>query len=203
MAGVALCASITTTSMSASVYGINELHFAFPVSSAQPPPFHFTIKPTFGAAGKPGARAGDGGGGPPLAVTCASGTIVVWLPDSKIETKTWVPAASRAKERGCLPLIAITCGVAAGVAGSKTFTALKPETQTNADSLSWPANTTSVGSSPTSKLRETLKRLRSTTLTESDSQFTTQASLLLRAATLTGSSPTGISAISANALPAT
>ena len=147
--------------------------------------------------------AGEGGGGPPLALTCAAGTTVVWFPDSKTETKTCPPEESRANARGCFARIAITCGAVAGEAGSRTFTSLVPETQTKANSLCWPANTTSVGSSPTSIVRTVLKRLRSTTLTESESQFTTQASLLLRAATLTGSSPTGISAISVSAFPVT
>src|ERR1043166_9031189 len=70
-----------------------------------------------------------------------------------------------------------------------------PDTQTNAFSLLTPANRTSVGSSPTSIVRVTLPVERSTTLTESDIQLTTQASRLLRAATLTGSIPTGISAV--------
>src|SRR2546421_4709011 len=70
-----------------------------------------------------------------------------------------------------------------------------PDTQTNAFSLLSPANRTSVGSSPTSIVRVTLPVERSTTLTESDIQLTTQASRLVRAATLTGSSPTGISAV--------
>src|ERR1043166_7765325 len=70
-----------------------------------------------------------------------------------------------------------------------------PETQTNAFSLLSPANRTSVGSSPTSIVRVTLPVERSTTLTESDIQLTTQASRLVRAATLTGSRPTGISAV--------
>src|ERR1041385_2459872 len=68
-----------------------------------------------------------------------------------------------------------------------------PDTQTNAFSLLSPANRTSVGSSPTSIVRVTLPVERSTTLTESDIQLTTQASRLVRAATLTGSRPTGIS----------
>src|SRR5688500_2815422 len=44
-------------------------------------------------------------------------------------------------------------------------------------------------------VRTTAPVVRSTTLTESDSQLTTHASRSLRAATLTGSSPTGISAV--------
>src|ERR1041385_457727 len=70
-----------------------------------------------------------------------------------------------------------------------------PDTQTNAFSLLTPANRTSVGSSPTSIVRVTLPVERATTLTESDIQLTTQASRLVRAATLTGSRPTGISAV--------
>src|SRR3989440_5800977 len=71
-----------------------------------------------------------------------------------------------------------------------------PDTQTNAFSLLSPAKRTSVGSSPTSMVRVTLPVERSTTLTESESQLTTHASRLFRAATLTGSMPTGISAVS-------
>src|SRR5207253_3120757 len=56
-----------------------------------------------------------------------------------------------------------------------------PDRQTNAFSLLSPANRTSVGSSPTSIVRVTLPVERSTTLTESESQLTTQASRLLRA----------------------
>src|SRR5262249_24446511 len=87
----------------------------------------------------------------------------------------------------------MTCGLASGALGSYTLTWERPETQTKADWLWAPAKTISVGSSPTSIVRVTLPAPRSTMLTESDSQFVTQASLLLRAATLTGSSPVGIS----------
>src|SRR5882724_3715023 len=182
---------------------MSDAHFGLPVSSAQPLPFHCTIRPTAGAAGRPGAIAGDGGGGPPAPETCAAGTIVVWFPDSKTETKTWAPEGSRASARGCFARIAIACGPVEGEAGSKALTSLGPDTQTKANSFCWPANATSVGSSPTSNVRVVLKPPRSTTLTDSDSQFTTQASLLLRAATLTGSSPTGISAISVSEFPVT
>ena len=55
-----------------------------------------------------------------------------------------------------------------------------------------PANTISRGSSPTIKVRETWGvPLTETTLTLSERWFTTQTSLLFRAATATGSMPTG------------
>ena len=57
-----------------------------PVSSAQALPFHFTIKPTFGAAGRFEDIAGEGGGGPPLAVTCAAG--ILWGADPPADPQT-------------------------------------------------------------------------------------------------------------------
>ena len=60
--------------------------------------------------------------------------------------------------------------------------------------LPGPANTMSRGSSPTSSVRTTRpcgRRLSSTTLTLSERWLTTQTSLSLRAATATGSRPTG------------
>src|SRR5687767_13114400 len=149
----------------------------------------------FGAVGSDGFIDGTGAGSPPLAATTASGTTVVWFPDSKTETKTRPPAASRASARGCLPKTLSVCGGEAGAPASKTLTSLRPETQTNACAPPGPAKRTSVGSSPTSIVRTTFPVERSTTLTESDSQLTTHASRSLRAATLTGSSPTGISAV--------
>ena len=60
-----------------------------------------------------------------------------------------------------------------------------------------PAKTTSRGSSPTSRVRTTRGvPLRLTTLTLSDRWLTTQTSVLLRAATATGSRPTGTRVIS-------
>ena len=56
---------------------MNGLHLVLPVSSAQPLPFHFTIRPTFGAVGRLADIAGEGGGGPPAAKTCWAGTTVV------------------------------------------------------------------------------------------------------------------------------
>jgi hypothetical protein len=81
------------------------------------------------------------------------------------------------------------------------LTSRVPDTQTKALPLSAPAKTTSVGSSPTSNVRVTLPVAKSTTLTVSESQLTTHASRSLRAATLTGSSPTGISAVRTGAPP--
>src|ERR1044072_496475 len=91
------------------------------ISSRHSVPFHFTIRPVLGAGGRPGASGGLGGGKPPLAVTSASLTTVVWLPDSKTEIKTREPSAFWASARGCLPKISIVCGGAAGFEGSKTL----------------------------------------------------------------------------------
>ncbi len=59
-----------------------------------------------------------------------------------------------------------------------------------------PANTMSRGSSPTSSVRVTRAGLadRSTMLTLSERWFTTHTSVFVRAATATGSKPTGIEA---------
>ena len=78
------------------------------------------------------------------------------------------------------------------VVGSKAFTWSSPLTQTNA-LRGLPANAMSVGSSPTRTVALTLRVLRSTTLTSSESWFTTQAVLSFCARTETGSSPTGTS----------
>ncbi len=55
-----------------------------------------------------------------------------------------------------------------------------------------PAKTTSAGSSSVCRVRTTTPVLRSTMLTSSLTRFTTQASLLERARTVTGSTPTVI-----------
>src|SRR2546422_10345505 len=114
---------------------MSDAHLGLPVSSAHPLPFHFTIRPTLGAAGKPADIAGEGGGGPPAVKTCWAGSIVVWFPDSKTETKTRAPEESRASARGCFARILITCGTVDGDAGSKTLTSLGPETQMKANSF--------------------------------------------------------------------
>src|SRR5437588_71629 len=74
-------------------------------SSTHAEPFHLTMSPVPGGAGSPGASAGFGGGSPPFAATSVCETMVVWLPDSKTETKTREPSALRASARGCLPEI--------------------------------------------------------------------------------------------------
>src|SRR4030095_6000685 len=63
----------------------------------------------------------------------------------------------------------------------------------------FPANTMSRGSSPTSSVRDTRGGVlaRSTMLTLSERWLTTHTSLLLRAATATGSMPTGIDTLGA------
>src|SRR5215216_1285099 len=113
---------MTTRSTSASVYGMNWLHFPLPFSSAHADPFHFTINPVSGALGNFLDIFGDGFGGPPAALTLLAETTVVWLPDSKTETKTRSPVASFASERGCLPRMFITCGSLDGDCGSNTLT---------------------------------------------------------------------------------
>src|SRR5256714_12502086 len=102
--GGALEASITKRSMSASVYGMTEFQERFN-SSTQLEPFHLTMRPVAGAAGNNGFIAGFGGGMPPFAATSDCDTMVVWLPDSKTETKTREPSLLRARARGCLPKI--------------------------------------------------------------------------------------------------
>src|SRR5947209_12653640 len=132
-------------------------------SSTHCEPFHLTMSAVFGAGD--GAVIGMFGcGSPPFAATSDCETTVVWLPDSKTETKTREPSLLRASARGCLPKTLIVCGADEGLAGSKTLTTplapviwLKPtvcvpppETQTKAISRLDPAKTMSVGSSPTS-----------------------------------------------------
>src|ERR1044071_5661919 len=102
--GDAIDALMTKRSISASVYGVTEFHERFN-SSTQLVPFHLTMRPVAGAAGSDGFIAGFGGGMPPLAATSDCDTVVVWLPDSKTETKTRDPSSLRASARGCLPAI--------------------------------------------------------------------------------------------------
>src|SRR5207237_2111786 len=143
--------------MSASVYGVTEFQERFN-SSTQLEPFHLTMRPVLGAAGSDEFIAGFGGGMPPFAVTSDCDTMVVWLPDSKTETKTRAPSSLRASARGCLPKTLIVCGADRGLDGSKTLTCPlprlltptpsvsregPPETQTKAISRPDPANTTS------------------------------------------------------------
>src|SRR2546427_12548483 len=101
---------------------MNWVHLVSPRSSAHPDPFHLTIKPTLGAGGNDPDIAGFGGGGPPPATTSAAGTVVVWLPDSKTETKTREPLGARVRARGCFPRMAVTFGLGAGVVGSEDLT---------------------------------------------------------------------------------
>src|SRR5205085_3082659 len=102
--GVAAEALMTKRSMSASVYGMSALKERFN-SSTQLEPVQLTMRPVLGAAGSDGFIAGFGGGMPPLAAPADCDTIVVWLPDSKTETKTREPSSLRASARGCLPEI--------------------------------------------------------------------------------------------------
>ena len=90
----------------------------------------------------------------------------------------------------------------AGFAGSSTTTELVSGSDTKARSGE-PANATSAGSSPTLMVRVTRSVVRSTTLTESEIWFTTHASVLLRARTETGSSPTLTEPRRLKVLPAT
>ena len=86
--------------------------------------------------------------------------------------------------------MSITTGAAARFAGSKTSTSLVCEQDTNAR-RGVPAKTTSQGSSLVSRVARTWPLVRSTTLIESETWFTTQASSSVRARTETGSTPTG------------
>src|SRR5215212_2542039 len=153
---------------------MNEVQFLL-ISSTHCEPFHLTMSDV--AGGTPPAVTGmDGVGSPPFAETTVSGTTVVWLPDSKTETKTREPSLLRARARGCLPKISTTDCAAVGLAGSKTLTCPRPsvsvlkvfrsdappETQTKASVRLDPAKITSVGSSPTSMVRVTLPVARST-----------------------------------------
>src|SRR5437588_9582632 len=97
-------ALMTKRSISASVYGVTEFQERFN-SSTQLEPFQLTIRPVLGAAGSDAFIAGFGGGIPPFAATSDCDTMVVWLPDSKTETKTREPSSLRASARGCLPEI--------------------------------------------------------------------------------------------------
>src|SRR2546423_622166 len=106
--GGAPAALMTKRSMSASVYGVNAFQERFN-SSTQLEPFQLTMRPVLGAAGSDGFIAGFGGGMPPFAATSDCDTMVVWLPDSKTETKTREPSLLRASARGCLPKIWIAC----------------------------------------------------------------------------------------------
>ena len=161
-------------------------------SSTQCVPFHCTITPTSGAAGSVGSLGGLGGDGPPPARTLAALTIVVRFPHSWTLTNTCVPPGPTASARGCLPKMGVGEKAGAPVAGSNAFTWSSPLTHTKAR-VGVPANTTSVGSSPTRKVAFTLMERRSTTLTSSERWFTTQAVESSSAATETGSSPTGTS----------
>src|ERR1700733_3568258 len=80
------------------------------------------------------------------------------------------------------------------VVALKTEIALFRDTETYAEP---PAKTTSWGSSPTLMVSVTTPSETDTTLTLPETSFTTQASLLVRGFTETGSTPTGISAINA------
>ncbi len=100
-----------------------------------------------------------------------------------------LPSGLAVSARGWLPAIA-TFVTAAGFAVSTTATRSAIESETNAF-CGTPANTTSDGSSPMRMVRRTRIDARSTMLTESEIWFTTHASPLPRARTLTGSRPTG------------
>src|SRR5215213_4430563 len=105
---------------------MNEVQFLL-ISSSHCEPFHLTMSDV--AGGVPPAVTGmEGGGSPPLAETTVSGTMVVWLPDSKTLTCPRPNLSTDAPVKIDAP----------------------PETQTKASARPDPANITSVGSSPTS-----------------------------------------------------
>ena len=128
--------------------------------------------------------------------------IVEPLPDSKIATSTRLPSALTAMARGSSPSMSITLGAAARFAGSKTSTSLVCEQDTKAR-RGVPAKTTSQGSSLVSRVARTWPLVRSTTLIESETWFTTQASSSVLARTETGSTPTGIAMIGVGVEPLT
>jgi hypothetical protein len=86
-------------------------------------------------------------------------------------------------------------GAAARFAGSNTSTVFACEHETKAR-FGVPAKTTSHGSSSVASVATHVARARGRRLlTESEMWFTTQASVLVRARTETGSRPTGIDAM--------
>src|SRR5262245_47151768 len=91
-------------------------------------------------------------------------------------------------------------GAAARFAGSKTITSSADWHETKARPAV-PAKTTSQGSSRVLSVARTENVERSTMLTEAETWLTTQASVLDRARTETGSSPTGTAAIGASESP--
>src|SRR2546428_751611 len=136
-------------------------------TSTQCVPFHCTITPTSGAAGSVGSLGGLGGDGPPPARTLAALTIVVRFPHSWMLTNTCVPPGPTASARGCLPKMGVGEKAGAPVAGSNAFTWSSPLTHTKAR-VGVPANTTSVGSSPSRKVAFTRMERRATTLPASE-----------------------------------
>ena len=101
-----------------------------------------------------------------------------------------LPSGLTARPRGSSASRGTRSGAAPGLAGSNTSTLLAWEHDTKARA-GRPAKTTSQGSSSVASVATTRSEPRSTTLTLSDTWFTTQASLSERARTETGSSPTG------------
>ncbi len=126
-----------------------------------------------------------------MLLTAPPPSTVVEFPERKTATKTLLPSALAASERGASPSIAIRVGGAERLAGSKERTASVPEQETHAR-CGLPAKTTSRGSSSTLSVRTTLPVESRTTLTLSETVFTTQASSFVRARTDAGSRPTGM-----------
>src|SRR6266699_4580825 len=125
-------------------------------------------------------------------------TTVVWLPEFSTTAYTLLRSLETARARASLPNRSILIGGFARFPGSNTLTAFSCDTATNARP---PAKTTSAGSSPTGSVLTVVPRLRSTMLIVSERWLTTHASESLLAATLTGSSPTGIEAQGARPPP--
>ena len=152
--------------------------------------------------------------------TAPSDTVVVWFPDSKTAAYTVLPSGLTARARGVSPKSSM---IESGTPSSVVPRSSASNAQTRARGvlgvvssggtdagrfcprravvmkarlLPGPAKTMSRGSSPTRRVRTTRggSEPTSTMLTLSDKWFTTQTSLALRAATATGSIPTGTDA---------
>ena len=138
-----------------------------------------------------GSETTFGTSGVPLFGSRPPPRIVEPLPDSKMATWTVEPSGLTAMARGSSARRGTSARGAPGASGSKTCTRFGWEQETKART-GLPAKTTSAGSSAVRMVRTTDPDARSTTLMESEIEFTTQASSPPRSRTVTGSRPTGI-----------
>src|SRR5581483_10235180 len=219
--GVLAFASIRKTSRSGRSNGTCAVQ-SRPISSSKwsVAALYLTIRPVDGAL--PSAPGG-GGGAPPFGCTASWLMVVDWLPDLNTAAYTVDPSWLRARARGESPksttfAIGVPPSAAPSAFASNTWTTARPvpgavklagtgqfwprrAVVTNARALLGPANRMSRGSSQVWSVRTTRESDGSaastrTMLMLSDKWFTTHASSALRAATATGSRPTGTSAIS-------